>query len=267
MIKTIFFDIDGTLISFKTHRIPESTQIALRLLKKEGIRMFIATGRSASQISHLGGFPFDGYITYNGSYCFTADDQVIFKSPVPTREIKRLTSYLNDNDHPFPCSFMTGEGTFINYVDHHVQHIAELVNVPLPVVRRLEDTTTEEIFQIGVYLGGQEEEVIMRTVLNNCVSNRWHPSFTDVNKAGNTKDAGIDRVISSYGISLSEVMAFGDGGNDLKMLSHVPFGVAMGNANEQVKSVANYVTESVDENGVWNALVHLNVLEGTKIGG
>ncbi len=55
-------------------------------------------------------------------------------------------------------------------------------------------------------------------------------------------------------------MAFGDGGNDISMLKHVQLGVAMGNANPEVKEIANYVTDDVDNDGIWNALKYFSVL-------
>ena len=55
-------------------------------------------------------------------------------------------------------------------------------------------------------------------------------------------------------------MAFGDGGNDISMLRHAGIGVAMGNANDDVKAVADYVTTSVDENGIANALKHFHII-------
>ena len=55
-------------------------------------------------------------------------------------------------------------------------------------------------------------------------------------------------------------MAFGDGGNDKEMLSHVAVSVAMGNANEDLKALADYVTDDVDHDGVYNALKHFNLI-------
>ena len=66
MVKAIFFDIDGTLVSFKTHEVPRSTIDALDILRKKGIKVFIATGRHYSSINNLGNLTFDGYITLNG---------------------------------------------------------------------------------------------------------------------------------------------------------------------------------------------------------
>ena len=57
MIKAVFFDIDGTLVSFKTHVVPKSTLHAIELLKKKGIKVFIATGRHRRSINNLGDLP------------------------------------------------------------------------------------------------------------------------------------------------------------------------------------------------------------------
>jgi hydroxymethylpyrimidine pyrophosphatase-like HAD family hydrolase len=55
-------------------------------------------------------------------------------------------------------------------------------------------------------------------------------------------------------------MAFGDGGNDIPMLQHVACGIAMGNASDEVKAVAGYVTDSVDDDGLTNALRHFGLI-------
>ena len=68
-------------------------------------------------------------------------------------------------------------------------------------------------------------------------------------------------MIREYGIQLDEVMVFGDGGNDITMLAHVPHSVAMGNANDEVKKHAAYTTSDVLDDGIYRALVHFGVLE------
>ena len=89
---------------------------------------------------------------------------------------------------------------------------------------------------------------------------RWYPLFADIIARGNSKSHGIDKVIAYYGIDLKDTMAFGDGGNDIPMLRHAGTGIAMGNAAPEVQAAANYVTTSVDENGILNALKHFGVL-------
>ena len=74
----LFFDIDGTLVSFKTHEIPPSTILALTQAKANGHRVYIATGRPPIIITNLGAIEhlIDGYITTNGAYCFVGNETV-----------------------------------------------------------------------------------------------------------------------------------------------------------------------------------------------
>ena len=70
MIKAIFFDIDGTLVSFRTHRISPAVLDGLRRLQAKGVKLFIATGRQLEAARAAAGvFPFDGWITVSGQYC------------------------------------------------------------------------------------------------------------------------------------------------------------------------------------------------------
>ena len=74
----LFFDIDGTLVSFETHEIPPSTILALTQAKANGSRVYIATGRPPIIITNLGAIEhlIDGYITTNGALCFVGDEYV-----------------------------------------------------------------------------------------------------------------------------------------------------------------------------------------------
>ena len=68
-IKAVFFDIDGTLVSFKTHQVPQETKDAIKRLREQGVKVFVATGRMLKMVEVLNDIEFDGYITYNGSLC------------------------------------------------------------------------------------------------------------------------------------------------------------------------------------------------------
>ena len=67
-------------------------------------------------------------------------------------------------------------------------------------------------------------------------------------------------MLDYFGMDVSETMSFGDGGNDIPMLQYAHIGVAMGNATDNVKEIADYVTTSVDEDGIANALKHFGVI-------
>ncbi|MCD7923516.1 MAG: Cof-type HAD-IIB family hydrolase [Bacteroides sp.] len=260
MTKAIFFDIDGTLVSFKTHRIPASTREALKGLHNKGIKIFIATGRPWCLIDNLDGLEFDGYITVNGSYCFTADHQDIYKSCIPQEDIKRLINYHQTN--PTPFVFVYDNEMFVTSVNDRVQAVSDLIEIPVPRVAPIEEAFGKEVLQTMGYFTAEEEKEtdIFNKVLTHCEPMRWYPLFADIIARGNSKSTGIDKVLDYYGIDLKETMAFGDGGNDVPMLKHVATGVAMGNAEEHVKAVADYVTTSVDEDGVANALKHFRLI-------
>ncbi len=259
MVKAIFFDIDGTLVSFKTHTVPQSTINALAELKRKNIKVFIATGRALKQIGNLGDLTFDGYITLNGAYCVNAAHEVIHKSVIPREDIETLIRYQEENER-FPCAFMTPEAMTVNYVDERVIELARLVDLPLPQVKDFRETDWNDVLQMDIYIDKEKEREIMRKVLTRCQASRWNPIFADINARGVSKQSGIDRILEYYGIKLDETMGFGDGGNDITMLRHVNMGVAMGNAAEEVKRVSDYVTDSVDDNGIRNALRHFGVI-------
>ena len=258
MVKAIFFDIDGTLVSFKTHEVPRSTIDALDILRKKGIKVFIATGRHYSSINNLGDLKFDGYVTLNGVYCFAGEDKVIYKHSIPDRDIDALIRYL-ETEESFPCAFVQEKEIFMNYKDETVEEIFNMLNFPEPPIRPLSEMKGKTVYQLVSFFTAEQEKKIM-SILSHCESTRWNPLFTDVVPAGSSKRIGIDKMLEYFKIPLNECMAFGDGGNDVAMLQHAGIGVAMGNADDDVKQYADYVTDSVDEDGIFKALKFHNII-------
>lgn len=258
MIKAIFFDIDGTLVSFRTHRVPPSTVESLQALRRAGVKTFIATGRQLQAINNLGTLAFDGYVTLNGGYCIAGKDQVIYQCHIPETDINALLRYMEEVE-TFPCAFVLEEGIFLNYKNEKVEELFALINFPEPPLRPLADVRGRTVYQLIAFLSPQQEERLL-PVIPGCTATRWNPLFTDIVPKGSNKGVGIDKMIAHFGLSLDETMAFGDGGNDIEMLRHVALGVAMGNAGDDVKAAARYVTTSVDDDGIANALRHFGIL-------
>lgn len=258
MVKAIFFDIDGTLVSFNTHEIPASTIKALALVREKGIKVFIATGRHPSAINNLGDEEFDGYVTMNGSYCVNKEGKAVYKHKIPSEDIESLVEYL-ENKESFPCILVQENGLLMNYKNERVEQIFDMLSFPEPQSGNLRDVEKDNVYQLISFFEEQQEERIM-DALPGCESTRWSPLFTDVVPKGSNKSVGIDKLLENYGITLQETMAFGDGGNDIAMLEHVGVGIAMGNAESEVKAVADYVTDSVDQDGIYNALKHFAII-------
>jgi Cof subfamily protein (haloacid dehalogenase superfamily) len=122
-----------------------------------------------------------------------------------------------------------------------------------------EKATQREVYQLTPFFTSEQEKEVLPFITEGEFG-RWHPAFVDITAKGNTKQNGIDEFIKHFGFKLEETMAFGDGGNDIGMLRHAGIGIAMGNANDEVKAAADYVTASVDEDGIYKALKHFGVI-------
>lgn len=257
-IKAVFFDIDGTLISFKTGKIPESTQIALEKLRQEGIKVIVATGRSINSLHHISHLDFDGFITFNGGYCMTASKELISKYTIDPSDIRNLINYAEK--FPLSYSLMYENKVEINDATPEVVGMYAHVNLPVPPIHDKDNIDVENVLQANIFLRPEAEEEFMKKVMPNSIASRWTPLFADVNPGGISKKVGIETFCDYFGIDVSETMAFGDGGNDISMLKFVKIGVAMGNANDKVKEISDFITQEVDDHGIERALIHFGLL-------
>ncbi len=256
-IKAIFFDIDGTLVSFENHTIPPLAKKEVETLRQKDIKLIIATGRALCDINNLEDLQFDGYITANGAYCITNENESLLSNLIPKDNLTNLAEY--QKQKPFPCIFMTNRGNFANYIDESIIALNKMVNLPLPEIMPMEEILGYDIFQIDAFITKEEEIDVFSTVLTDCEGSRWHPTFVDINLKNNNKATGVEAFLKHYNIDIQHTMAFGDGGNDIPMLKYVAVGIAMGNASDEVKESADYVTSSVDENGIIEALKYFNL--------
>lgn len=260
MIKALFFDIDGTLVSFQTHRIPQSTVDALTIAKQNGVKIYISTGRPKMIITNLGQIEhlIDGYITTNGARCFVGDHTVC-QHPISRKDVSRVIASADRDGYPV---IVVGEK---HLAIHHLTPIVEKIFVEglgvdsLDFQTNLDDLDGEDILQLTPFCSEKQEALLMPS-LDNCTSGRWHPAFTDITAGDADKGKGLHAMSDYLGLDVSHTMAFGDGGNDIAILREAGIGVAMGNAADSVKNIADYVTTTVDDDGVKNALAKFGVI-------
>ena len=260
MIKALFFDIDGTLVSFNTHKVDQSTIEGLNIAKERGIKIFISTGRPLSFINNLEDIEhlIDGYITTNGSYNFMGKS-VISMHSIPKEEVLTLVDYLNK--HEYPAILVGTDNTaVINHkpiVDRIVIDTLNITNIDFSITA--ETVLQQDILQITPFITQEQQDIIMPQI-PHCASERWHPEFIDTVNKQASKGKALSDIVAYNDLLISETMAFGDGGNDISMLLKAGVGVAMGNANDNVKAMANYVTSSADDDGIYKALKHFEVI-------
>ena len=118
MIKAAFFDIDGTLLSFKTHRIPASAQQVLDSFHEQGIACVIATGRPTYQMPDwLFDLGWDAYITLSGQHCFDAEG--VYRScPIDPDDVAVIVDQVAQGRYDSLC--MQGENSFVNRLSERV---------------------------------------------------------------------------------------------------------------------------------------------------
>lgn len=257
--KAIFFDFDGTLSSFKTHSIPASALNAIQSAREKGIKIFLATGRHPMifmQNDHASAVRFDAYLTSNGQYCYN-DKEIIHRKFLHNADKQVLVELLEKN--PIPILFLAQKEVYINLVDERVDAANKILRSMEAPILPAKHCLEQDIFSLLLYGGRQDEEYLLKH-MPHCQAVRWHPTFTDVIPIDGGKDVGIDAMLDYYSIDLSETIAFGDAQNDMSMLKHVGLGIAMGNATEEVKLIADYVTDSVEDDGIYNALVKYAVI-------
>lgn len=258
-IKAVFFDIDGTLISFKTRRIPDSTTESIKRLQEKGIKVLVATGRSINALEHIRHLNFDGFITFNGSCCVDKNGKQLFRKTIAPQNIRRLLDYTIT--HPLNFVLMYENSIAVKEITPEIANMQAKLNLPVPPLIDRSNTDVFNVLQANIFLGPEEEPEFMRTVMPDCIATRWTPLFADVNPGNISKKIGVDVFCQHFGIDISETISFGDGGNDIEMLEHTAIGVAMGNAGDNVKSIADYVTDDPDNDGILKALEHFGVLE------
>ncbi|MBQ2017835.1 MAG: Cof-type HAD-IIB family hydrolase [Alistipes sp.] len=256
-IKAVFFDIDGTLVSFKSHTVPESARRAIARLREQGVKVFIATGRLMKHVAIVNDIEVDGYITVNGGYCITSAGEVIFESAFPRATVERVIDL--SEQYGFDLNVMTHQDMYVSSMGERVQKIASMINIMPTVADVRAIAATQPVVQMCPYISRELEQEIM-PLLPDCVGSRWIETFMDLNVRGVDKSLGIQQVMGYYGLTMAEAMAFGDGGNDLPMVRDAAVGVAMGNACDELKAVADYITSSVDEDGVSRALEHFGLI-------
>lgn len=264
MIKAAFFDIDGTLLNFKTgHLIPQETKDALVQLHNNGVKLVICTGRPTAQLPWCitEGFPgledaFDAYVTMTGSVCYDKDG-VYADVPIEHDIAERFVNYVNEGK--FDALLLNRDGAFSNRRSDKVQELENLVAFEYPEANFTE-LLEKPVYQFCAFLSPEEEHIVS-DLMSDCIVTRWCDLFCDVVPSTSSKPKGVQATLDHLGLKLEETIAFGDGGNDATMLEYCHIGVAMGNGTDEAKAAADYVTTDVDHQGIPNALRHFGLID------
>ncbi len=266
-IRCCFCDMDGTLLNSNNH-LDEETISALLGLKAHGIHLVLATGRSDLQIrEHLSVLEIDTpVITCNGGVVkdpLTGD--VLSARFFHTADAKRLIDHCNLRKFDFLLYtpnfvyYSEGSSRIMKYVNYN-KTAEPRFHVPMRPMAEFSDADLSQVVKCLVtddlsFLEDLERNVNCDGTLSIVSSG---DRLMDIMPGHTTsKGEAVRFVCDRLGLSPKNAVAFGDSPNDLSMFETVGFAVAMGNATEEVKHAADYVTASNDDLGVVRALEHL----------
>lgn len=260
MKKAVFFDIDGTLWNYQM-QIPESVVWAIRKLRENGHYAFICSGRSRSNIQSpkLLGIGFDGVVASCGAHIDFHKEtayQVLLTEKQVTYALNVLKKYHMPVVLEGPEYVYVNESDFMDdpYVIHLRKELGEhLKNIP-------SDHSKIRINKMSSIAPDVDEESFVKDMGEDFDVVIHGQGIIEINPAGISKATGIRKVCEMLDIPHENTFAFGDSANDLEMLAYVAHSIAMGNGTEEVKNTAEYVTHSVDEDGILHGLKHYGLI-------
>ncbi len=264
----IALDLDGTLTNSEKIITPRTFE-ALMKAQREGVRLVLASGRPTFGIAALANqlqlADYGGYVlSYNGGRIIDwCEKTVIFSQVVDQKLVPILYNFAEKAQLPI----VTYLPEAILASKNEGEYLAEEARINgMPVV--VAQNFVEEAMQIAggstkFLIPGEPEQLIqleseMKAALSEQMEIfRSAPFFLELPPKGIDKAQSLQRLLTHLGLERESLMAFGDGFNDLSMIQFAGKGVAMANAVEEVKSIANFVTTSNEEDGIAHALEQL----------
>jgi len=252
LIRIVFFDVDGTLLSETDRSLSPATADSIRELIRKGIRVVLVTGRPYSLCEEFSNLGIDIIISANGAL-IKIGDEVIHKSVLSRQTVQEFSEFAELNDHSisyFTESFAINglRATDIRVLDA-LRETLGVTDSPLKM-----DSLEQEVVCICLYADEPETEKF-QSRFPSLRFVRFHPYVSNVLEENEvSKSLAAARVLDYLHLTREEAMAFGDGENDIDLLAYVGLGIAMGNGGERLKQIADYVTLCASEEGVTHAL-------------
>ena len=262
MYKLVAIDMDGTLLK-EDKSISDRTKKAIKDAKSKGVTVVLATGRPIEGVSktlkELNMYTDKDYVlSYNGSLVQkTKSKEVISKVSLKGEDyhyLKKLSDEFNINIH----AFSEKKGLVTPKNSKYTEVEAEINNIDINIIDMSEIENDDVIIKIMMIdepeILGAAIEKLPEEVYKKYTVVRSTPYFLEfLNKDAN-KGVGVELLAKHLGVKQEEIITLGDADNDLHMIEYAGLGIAMGNAFDSVKKIANYITDTNENDGVAKAI-------------
>ena len=256
--KILVLDIDGTLTNSDKVISPE-TKKGLMMMQEQGHIIILASGRPSPgmmkyakelELEKYGGY----LLSFNGARiinCRTGD--IIYQQTIPRFILPRIYHFAEENG----CGLITYCGDYVvsgTGIDEYIELEARINGMP---VREVDDFLHFIDFDVNKCLmtafpeKAEKLTAILQEKFKGILSiYRSEPFFIEIMPKNIDKAFSLNRMLETIGLKKEDVICCGDGYNDVTMVKYAGIGVAMANAREEVKAVADYITKSNDEDGL-----------------
>ncbi len=271
MRKLVFIDIDGTILDHQ-HQVPQSARTALAQVKQAGHRLFFCTGRNNPEVfPSLWELGFEGIVGANGTYA-DLDGTRLFDYRIDRPELQSATAWFDQRHLPWIWqtpdhlySAPTFWDAFTNMGQTPQPSRVEFVEQVLPRVREgIPEAASKAVVIIPAgsstsFTEFQHEFGGRFDIEPGSMDDTFGQSVEMV-QPGMSKGNGLRQVAAHLGFSLADTVGIGDSHNDLEMMTVAGLSIAMGNAVPEVAERADWISQSVDEDGLAIALRHAQLI-------
>lgn len=257
MKKIVFLDIDGTLIdgSNGMRVMSEKTKMAIREVQAAGHYVFIASGRPYAFLDkELFSFGFNGFVFMNGAVVMV-ENKIIYKKALDKNFITRVIALFEKNNIEY---VLQGEKEVYLKQEYQKLH-RDFDEYGISKEYFVSEYNVAElnVYKLEMICADSKGQEICKSLRKDNMEYLQDPmrgmKFEIYSKT-ESKATGILKVLQYLNIPIENSYAFGDGKNDIEMLTTVGCGIAMGNASDEVKQCANYVVATVHQDGVAEGL-------------
>lgn len=262
--RLVALDLDGTLTD-SDKNIPQANFDALMRIQRKGVKLVLASGRPKFGIQKLAEqlqlSQYGGYImAYNGALVVECSTNCVVSATTLPREAlpklcrtaKNLNVSILTYDAPADLILTETSG------DKWIEHEAWLNNrMTIKIVDDLDKAAPADLpkcLMVGEPERMAEVEPMVRDAFPQLNVYRSSPFFLEIVAKGIDKAKTMECLVGLLGLTRDNVMAFGDGYNDIGMVDYAGMGVAMENGCDEIKKIANFITKSNDDSGVAYAI-------------
>lgn len=257
MYKLLALDMDGTLLT-TDKKVSKNTEAAIKAAEKKGVKIVLASGRPLDGLNRyleeLDLIKGEDYVlSFNGGLVQNTRGKIVSKVCLKGNDLKNIyeiSKKLNVNIHAFSAK----DGLITPKTSQYTEYEATMNGIDITIKDFNEVDDNEDIIKVMMI----DPQEILDPAIKELPSEIYEkysvfksaPYFLEFTHKEVDKGLGLKKLGEYLGIKQEEIIACGDAGNDLSMVKYAGLGVAMGNATEEIKQAANFITDSNDEDGI-----------------